>query len=351
MKKLSTIFLLILSSSAWAAFPATTNPDVVRVPELTGGLVFGLTGDYLEPSTTNGDLDYAGINYGSAPSSHLQGVQPGFSWGWGANIGYIFPLTGNDVNLNYMRLSTTDNQENILAFTPGASSFNVFNPSFIPGLPLTRLTSITSHVEYDINQLDLTAGQFIDVGCRLRLHPNVGLRWTSLDRTFDMAFKGRDTANIVNRIENDEQSDYSGIGPLVGLDASYYIWRGIGAVAHIDSALLIGNISDKSNENWLGKPGNVLTGGSQQYFNFTTNSLRRVVPVSDEKLGLDYSYLLSNAAQSDLTLEAGYAWSNYLNAVDEMHTSIADAGPSIITSRTTADVALHGFYATLTLHA
>lgn len=39
--------------------PAATDPTVVNVPQLPGGLVLGITGLYLQAADTHGDLDYA----------------------------------------------------------------------------------------------------------------------------------------------------------------------------------------------------------------------------------------------------------------------------------------------------
>ena len=41
-----------------------------------------------------------------------------------------------------------------------------------------------------------------------------------------------------------EESDFQGIGPLIGVDASYYVGMGFGIVGHFDSALLVGNIDE-----------------------------------------------------------------------------------------------------------
>lgn len=95
---------------------------------------------------------------------------------------------------------------------------------------------------------------------------------------------------------------------------------------------------------------------------FTAGNTRRVVPVLDAKLGADYTYVFNNAANSDLTLEAGWMVSNYFNAVDRLQTETiltADVShpppPSFsqsfqLTGRTTSDFGIQGPYVSLVLH-
>jgi len=100
MKRLSLALAAIgLSTGALAAYPAATDPTVVSVPQLPGGFFIGATGAYLQPSDSNGDLDYASVdNFAvingttAAFSSQVKNVEPGYDWGWGVNVGYIFQI-------------------------------------------------------------------------------------------------------------------------------------------------------------------------------------------------------------------------------------------------------------------
>lgn len=356
MKRLSIALAAIgLSASvgAFAALPAATDPTVVNVPQYPGGFFIGVTGYYLQASDTNGDLDYAAINTGTSPSfgSELKNIDPGYDWGWGANIGYIFPNTGNDVNLSYFHLDTDDSS------SVTGTNLDIINPfTTAPSTFGSDWVSAKAKAEYDINQADLTAGQFINVGCRLILHPFTGLRWTSLDREITGTFVGNtgttpSTANEIIRTK--EESDYWGIGPIFGADASYYIAYGFGAVGHFDTAVLFGNIDDvKTNFTYQTNPKSATTG---LFFGNKTDETTRVVPVVDAKLGLDYTYLFYNNANSDLTLEVGWQFTNYFNAVDRVLVTVAGSSDSTTTAtiaeRKTSDVSLSGPYVSLVFHA
>lgn len=353
MKRLSIALAAIgLSAGAFAALPAATDPTVVNVPQLPGGFVVGVTGYYLQPSSTNGDLDYASVNTGTTTpfSSDLRSVDPSNSWGWGVNVGYIFPNTGNDVNLSYFHLSTSDTDSAGVASTVGYISSNGADFSELSH----TITGAASKAEYDLNQVDLTAGQFINVGCRLILHPNAGLRWAQLQRDITSVYVApTTTATQVTgsqAVGIEEKSDFSGIGPVAGIDASYYIGMGFGAVGHFDTAVLVGRINSDTDVGIVAAAGSGTTATSS-FTHLDADNITRVVPVVDAKLGLDYTYVFNNAANSDLTLEAGWMFSNYSNSVDRLPGVAYTSSAGYAGARSTSDVGLNGPYASLVFHA
>jgi hypothetical protein len=102
MKRLMIVLAAVgISSSSFAALPMDSSPSTINVPQLDGGFVLGVTGLYMQPSASNGDLDYASVNSAVSPNSqpNLKAIEPGYDFGWGVNLGYVFPGTGNDVNL------------------------------------------------------------------------------------------------------------------------------------------------------------------------------------------------------------------------------------------------------------
>ncbi|QLH41487.1 MAG: hypothetical protein HWD59_01335 [Coxiellaceae bacterium] len=371
MKRLTVALAAIgltASCGAFAAYPAATNPTEVSVPQLQGGFTIGGSLFYMTPSSTDGDLNYQVLttfnpvsgNQLFNTSSTIESIDPNYSFGYGINVGYIFPGTGNDVNLSYFYFNGTGDDSEI----PGANQLDLTGlavAAAVAGVGLVPIidfnvndfTSSTSSTMADIiNQVDLTFGQFINVGCRLSLHPFAGARFADIQRDFnttttlsaDGDFRIGES-KAVNFTENaqlstQESSDFTGIGPLVGMDATYYIWNGIGVAGHFDTALLVGNIQDT-----LDTQTTAITTLSQgtaiQSFtdtavvNVQTNNNTIVVPVIDAKLGLNWTYLFNNAHNSDMTLEVGYQVSNYFNAVEGIDGSSSDLG-------------LNGFYANVT---
>lgn len=399
MKRLATLLAALgFTVCSYAALPAANDPTLVSVPQLPGGLVAGVTGLYLKSANTNGNLDYA-INYltFSVPTdlfthrgtpTNIEAISSGYDWGWGANIGYIFPNTGNDINLSYFQLKTNKSADavgTIASISPALGlDINAFLSalSFLPSFNRPGFFTITSNhsvvnagVDDDLNQVDLTVGQYIDVGCRLILHPLVGLDWASLDQTMNIATASRFSFHQT-RITNPDvgntivtgaaltrtESNFDGVGPLAGLDASYYLTHGIGLVGHFKAALLIGNIDSNINTG-----GNEIIGGDQfpslhgvfltGLFSAQSNNTTRIVPTLDAKLGLDYTFVFNNAANSDLTLEAGWQVMNYFNAIDTTNLNVTPvAGDrtlrmfAISESHTTSDLSVNGPYISLAIH-
>lgn len=352
MKKLTlALSTLGISTSLLAALPAATDPTVVMVPQLPGGFVIGGSVFYMEALPTHGDVDAFSLNSGTDSTffSELKNVEPGYDWGWGLNVGYIFPNTGNDINLSYFQYDTDDSDHFFpIVTTNGISLITPLN--FLD--ELSFLTALArSKVEYDINQVDLTAGQYIDVGCRLIAHPYAGLRWAQVDRDLDNFLFGPSTDGTASSLVFiKEESDFDGIGPIVGLDASYYVYMGFGLVGHFDSALLVGNVEAKQTA--VVAPGGEDPINPLFLFNYKSDDNNRIVPVIDGKLGLDYTYVFNNCENSDLTLEVGWQFSNYFNATDRMITSAALSGGSVtIFQRKTADLGIQGPYVSLVFHA
>jgi hypothetical protein len=407
MKRLSIALAAIgLSVGAFAALPAATDPTLVAVPQFPGGFFIGLTGYYLEPAAASNDLSYgyfqnqglvAGLNGATVNvlSNSYAKVDPGYDWGWGINGGYLFPGTANDVYASYFYLNTSDTNSSQFAPIPGVITFTIQNAN--QDLAPTAISFSGGKAEYNINQVEVDAGQYMDVGCRLVLHPSVGLRWAQVDRTltsdtyenFAPTFVSFSlppisstvagstiaitTPGFSNYFHTKEESDFSGIGPEVGLDASYYVDYGFGFVAHAETGLLIGSVDTKSNfENVnpavplvVATTSGGVTTTAVSTFQFASlnssdwreRSTTRVVPVTDLKLGANYTYLFNNATNSDLTLEAGWQVSEYMDSVDRTFASAAPGlnGGAIANidgiPTTTSSVGFEGPYVNLTFHA
>lgn len=376
MKKLVLAFSSIgLTLSAFAALPAASDPTLVNVPQLPGGIVAGISGYYLKNSDSNGDLDYALANVlnasGTPISVAIKNLDSDYSWGWGANLGYIFPNTGNDVNISYFHFDNDDNDSTAGLFNTLVPISGINYSSLIDFVAIDTITSSSSQIaiksQQDIDQVDLTFGQYINVGCRTILHPNVGVRWGSIDQklaTISTAHLQSGTGERVARLSAfsaaAEKSNYDGIGPVGGLDASYYLGAGFGVVGHFNAALLIGQIDSNNdiNGSFLGVFSGVTIVNSVLNASEKTDSTTRIVPAVDGKLGLDYTFVFNNTQNSDLTLEAGWHAANYFNAIDR--TIVNFAATPIRMGATlsyapqlqhfTSDLSLNGPYASLTLH-
>lgn len=316
-----------------------------------GGFIFGVTGFYLQPSATDNELNYATLTPQSttAPfSQEVRRINPGYDWDWGANVGYIFPHTGNDINLSYFQFSSDDT--GFTAINPNIGTISPINFFFNNDAGLL-INSASAKTEFDINEVDLTAGQYINVGQRVSLHPFAGAQYDELQGKLDAAFfpDPSSPASANETLVNNQKSKFQGAGPVVGIDGSYYLDDGVGVVAHFSSALLVGNM-DLNNQLNIIDPRNIRTVA----FNFNTDSSDLLVPELSGKLGANYTYLFSNK-HTNLSLEAGYQVSHYFNALQYMGVVANFPAQSLSTGariafRKSADLDLNGPYVSLVLH-
>lgn len=338
------------STFAFASLAAASSPTEVTVPQLPGGFFIGGTGLYLQPSLNNGDLDYAAIRNRSVSTGanlvanpKVVQVEPGYDWGWGVNLGYEFPQTGNDINLSYIHLDTKDSD----SVTANPQDLTEINPNPVPFVSISYTTG-SATAKIDLDQVDLTMGQALIIGQRLAMHPIAGLRYADIDRTIQSNFDEPDRNGATRQDIRDifsvtNKSDFSGIGPLVGTDLDYYLGNGFSIVGHTDAGVLIGNI--KSNTN-----ANDFTPSLSQTLIVTINkdSHSHLTPVADAKLGAAFTYHFSNTNASYLTVEAGYQGNEYFNAIETLRPDYLINAASPQTQN--ANLLLDGPYANITVH-
>jgi hypothetical protein len=336
-KRLS-LALLALGLSA----PAFADSAVV-VPSQQGGFKIGIDALYLR--ATNSDLDYASSftsPTANTVNSRNAAVDPSFDWGFYAQVGYLFPCTGNDITLSYTYLRNNDTDSVVAANAVGGFLPTVAVPPLSPlGLGLTGIfNAADGKAEFDLNAVDLDFGQrFTTGGYDMRMF--AGLRYASINHTL--------TANAIGDIDLGPPivvttdrgaqrftSDYRGIGPRIGVDGRYCLQSGFGLDANFSTALLVGNVDAKYDAT------SVVAGVTPNArYQANSGSRTRVVPVLEAKLGADYTHIVDRCSKSSLVFEAGYQVTNYFNAVD--HARVVN-GFTILSQNTTSDVAFDGPY-------
>ena len=108
-------------------------------------------------------------------------------------------------------------------------------------------------VQYDFDAVDLTFGQYINIGPRLQTRLFAGLRYMRLNddlstsTVHDEPVSGG-TGSILEYDTGELNSSFNGIGPLFGIKADYYLGSGFGLSGMFDAALLVGDLSFSGNE-------------------------------------------------------------------------------------------------------
>jgi hypothetical protein len=109
-------------------------------------------------------------------NSQFKHTNPSYDWGWGVNVGYIFPQTANDINVDYWQLNS-DHSDSV-AGTNLTTTFVTFTDVTVNS---NTVTNANAKGELDFNQVDLTFGQFINIGGNLQLHPKAGIEFAQVE--------------------------------------------------------------------------------------------------------------------------------------------------------------------------
>jgi hypothetical protein len=399
---------LTASLGAYAAMPTGAQVTEVNVPQARDGFFMGASALYWQSAVSGNDLDYAAVqtfpNLNNNTDQKIHNVDPEYNWGFNVFAGYDFG-NGTDMQLEYLRLHTNDSEsthvgaQNSTASIAPARYFatNPFNLTFNNLLhalgefsgdlsPFDSYKSAEGKSEINLDQVDFTIGQYFNLGCADQLRLFAGLRYTKLIRELDTWYS-QDPNDANNQdldsdgvgfggvtgtngaLTGDDESYFTGTGPLIGLSNSYYLGYGIGFTTSLDTGLLIGKVDDELTlVNYQQDLNEVQVDSTTTTIH--SDDARRIVPVMDAKLGLDYTYPMQ--IFGSLTLEVGWNFSHYWNAIDNLGggASSNDAlgfspgaeGPITLSAfgsgtthvtptHHTADIGYQGPYVTLTFRA
>ncbi len=337
---LIALAVLGLSTSAFA-------DSIVLVPSQKGGLKVGIDALYLRPGNSN--LDYASnITF---PARFIEGyeqnklVDPTYDWGFYAQVGYLFPCTGNDLTLGYTylnanasdasELGTSRNSRPVLSVLPVNQLLDDEGFNFTNNL-------VTSTASFDLNAVDLEGGQRFTTGA-FDIRMFAGVRYARLAQrlTADIpdgfAFIGDSEGPYYD--SQSFSSTFRGIGPRIGADGRYCLSSGFGLDAHLGASLLVGNISSDYRNQFTA---NLSTPDSA--FEAKSCNTNRLVPNIDAKLGVDYTYAIPGCRKSAIVFEAGYQTTNYFNASDQPTVVDTTSGTSFAYQNRTSDVSFDGIY-------
>lgn len=349
IKRLS-LALVALGLSA----PAFADSSVL-VPSQHGGFKVGIDALYLRP--TNSDLGYATVITTPANSTigynNNRSVEPSFDWGVYAQIGYLFPATGNDLTLGYTYLSSNET-DSVVAPTPSINNGTATSNGQIFVSPLSVLSTIGNEAgdtgfggaqgkaRVTLNVVDLEAGQRFTTGS-YDMRMFAGLRYANINSKEDAAgvpfqLSGVTSGNVNTTTAGAQEfsTQFNGVGPRIGVDARYCLNSGFGLDADLSTSLLAGRANSNYYANFSTNTGNVI---STANFASKNGNDTRLVPVLEAKLGVDYTYITDCRCKSSLVFEAGYQTTNYFNTADKVSIDAGFAG-----GRNTTDVAFDGPY-------
>ncbi|MBY0544130.1 MAG: hypothetical protein K2Q14_01105 [Gammaproteobacteria bacterium] len=333
MTKSITLALAMIGLSSVALAGAPGNNMVVPTgtpviaPDSTGTWSFGLEALYMESNT---NFQYATID--TSPTTDVvdqdnQSVSNDWNWGGEVDVSYIFPGSSRDVSASYTYL----NQDGSDSVGGDTGLDNVHGPL------LTGLGSDEAEADVDqtLNAATLTFGQLLTVGDRLSLHPFGGLQFASIDTTNKATYEETEAGVEGVTASYKGDSDFEGIGPRAGIDASVHLGNNFSVVGTFAGALLVGNMDSHFDIDATAIPVDA---------DFDNDSYTAVVPELDAKLGLDYMHAFNPNTSMDI--QVGYQVVNYFNAESN------DFGDSVFANsvNNTSDFNYNGPYLRLQLN-
>ena len=248
IKRLS--LALVALGLSTPAFAADCRSSTVLVPSQHGGFKVGIDALYLRANGS--DLGYAtNVTFPSNFSLGLEdnkSVDPSYDWGFYAQVGYLFPCTGNDLTVGYTYLNTNDT-DSILG-TPGVTTGILISPlsvlaaeNFVDDANDGLFGAAQGKSEYTLNVVDLEAGQRFTTGA-YDLRMFAGLRYANMDTTLKTLAQPFDEGQVNTLVSGvqDFHSQFRGVGPRIGVDARYCLSSGFGLDADLSTSLLVGRV-------------------------------------------------------------------------------------------------------------
>lgn len=232
----------------------------------------------------------ANHGYGITDGGSYRSLDSDWDWGFRLEGSYHFS-TGNDITLTWMHYNV-DNQHG----------------QFSGVIPVTPVFSLEVpyqlQTENTFDQVNLIMGQSVDFGLIKDIRFYGGLQYADIrvDANNHFLSVPAPLPATITRVDQYHNTDFNGVGPVVGIDYAYSMTHGISLTANSAVSLLYG--TGRFNEGYLYS--NVLIPAS------AFGSKKMVVPGLEAKLGITYTHVMSDGS---LNIEGGYQVINYFNAL------------------------------------
>lgn len=329
----------------------TTSIPPLTIPQLSGGFDISISALFMTPSSSN--LDYLGVHLEPTDSDLIYphdymlnyDISPNNNWGFILDLGYVFPNTANDVRLDWMAFHSNYSNHYDVFGQNGMLTNVVFYPiEDVALLADTDFATALATINYKLDTLDLTFGQYLNLFQRLQTRLFTGLRYARVYSEMTTLYTSNwDTDTSLptgGTFSGNMTSSFNGLGPLIGTRADLAIGKGLGLTASFDLALLTGNLGLKANQLIKEVELDALT-VTRNTFNWGTQKV--IAAALDTKFGLNYQYQFNNGTQ--LIGELGYQVSQYFDVIEQIDRDSTTLDSYLSTDVTNFD--LRGPYLTL----
>jgi hypothetical protein len=303
MLKKTTLVVLGLAATgitfAGSMGPVCT-PGNVTVPCEAQLWSFGVDALYLKAvnSTARG--------YRTTPTGAYAELNNQWNWGVRASGSYQYS-TGNDATITWLHYTNTEQQIGLSGF-------------FLP----TQVTSAYSvSNQNSIDQVSGVLGQHVDVTAIDKIRFYAGVQYASIqeDATnyYPVSALNFSSASFY------DNANFKGVGPVVGIDYTYYVSPQLSLLANGATSFLYG--TTRLATGYVLAPINLVVAPGYA-------SKQIAVPGFEAKLGVNYAY---NMAQGVLNIQGGYEVVDYFSVLQGRSLQTAAAISAV-------DYALYGPY-------
>lgn len=301
--------------------PQEMKTPAISIPCLKTGFKYTASLLYLQPGADN--LGWAVITTYlplASPTWNVQTIKPHFIPGFTLGTNYVFANSGNDLQLNWSHLQTSDRSTVTVSnfITQWISPFSQTGTLPMGGEPtgIFSLKSATAKLKFYYDVLNVDFGQSIDFCDFMRMRIFTGLSGVRIREKLITTFSGRPLPILT--LNN--TSTYLGLGPRLGINNTFGTCYNANIFFQFTGTLFVGRLQPAQYEFTASATDLANIGIAVNRESVSSRSVTKIVPAVEGKLGLTYLYNLSEC--SNLNFEFGYQAALYIKPLSSYETNM-----------------------------
>lgn len=282
-------------------------------------------GFILEQARLTGTMYGYTLNDNATPSSNAQsasGRRPSFNLDWGVTVGVgrHFAHDDWDLTVDFDWLSSTGKDSTSTDFSQRIVPINLRTSNAIDGsTDLIYADTASSKFRTRYYMLDVALGRGAFMGSCSSICPHFGIKAAWIDYINSLRLTGGNlsTGSSGQTYHLRQNDEFWGVGPNVGLDATWGMSEGIGVFFDSDVAILLG-YARASDHSYSSQDSNAYT------MKFDENNVPVMSPTIKTNLGIQYQQPVYCGRQH-IRIRAGWDTAFYFNQY--FHSVILNENP------------------------
>ena len=314
---------------------AVAEKSLVRVPTTGPRAVVSFENIYLRPGRSG--LDFAVLDEDQVGPDSIAGryidVDPGYSPGYRVGISFETD-SGMDFGVRGSRITGEDSAS--ASIDPAASDLwgTWLHANSI--IDDNDVTSADATYEWKQTVADISVGQRLNVGEKIDLRLEAGLRHAKVNQEFDISYVQDVTSTLYRASTIDNKNEFTGWGPRFGIDFDWKMGLGFDLFGSLGGSLLMGDFDVSYTE--LDKAAGAVNWTTRVEVEESYD--HRLIPVAEARVGIGYAYQLKNGLQ--VGAKFGYEWQNWFNMVTSQ--GYMDDVDSQLMETDTTDLSFYGYF-------